>query len=179
MASTSIRLAYQLIDSLKKDGHLPDTREADAVLKELFRAYFCLASLHAARHLQKPAGNSYRLSMLNSLRKHESDLVRETFLEGAVLDEAFACYLQGKLSVQDREAIDACRKPLRLSEENVLQNFAAKVYVRLMRLLGSDVHKILFIGDLPFLLAVWISTMSFITSANASVLNKLTPVMEE
>jgi hypothetical protein len=52
-----------------------------------------------------------------------------------------------KTPAQDRKAIEDCRQLLRLSEDNALQFFAAKVYVRSMRLLGADIPKILIIGD--------------------------------
>ena len=119
--------------------------------------------------------------MLSFLREYESDLVRETFVEAPALDEAIACYVHGKLSAQDRKAIDDCRQLLGLSEDNALQFFAAKVYVRTMRLLGIDIAKTLFIfdhHDIRFLTAVWASTMSYIISAN-NVFNDVIPVMEE
>lgn len=179
MAYTAMRLACQLADQLKKERLLSENRQGDDVLKEIFRAYFCLANLHTMRHLQNSASNSYRVAMIESLREYESELVRETFLNAPALDEAMACYVQGRLSPEDRKAIDDCRHLLHLSEDNALQFFGAKVYVRTMRLLGTDIQKILFIGDIRYLTAVWSSIMSYITGASVKVFNDLTPVMEE
>jgi len=120
MAYTAIGLAHQRADQLRKERMMAEDQQADDVIKELFRAYFCLANLHAARYLQHSVHNSYRAAMLNFLREYEGALVRETFLEAQALNEAIACYVRGKLSPQDRKATDDCRQLLRLSEDNAL-----------------------------------------------------------
>ncbi|MBI1955268.1 MAG: hypothetical protein HYS38_02640 [Acidobacteria bacterium] len=174
MAYTAVGLAGGLADELRKGGFLLETGQADEAIKELFRAYFCLASLHTARYLQNSALNGYGVAMLDSLREYQGeggDLVRQAFAEVPALDDAIGCYVHGKPSEADRNAIDDHRQLLRLSEDKPLWFFAGKVHLRTMRLLGLSKR------NEAFLMA-WFLTRSFIYAAVSNVFNNVVPVVE-
>jgi hypothetical protein len=134
MAYTAAGLAAQHAAALEKGGFLPKTSQADEVVKELFRAYFCLVSLHVATYLQQDAAlNHYGAAMLDSLREYQGDggdIVRHAFEEWTALDDAIAYYVQGRPSEADLQAIEDHRRLLSLSEDNPLHQFAGKLHLR-------------------------------------------------
>ena len=104
--------------------------------------------------------------MLNFLREYPEaelpyvrDTVRDTFMDKPTLDDAIECYVNGRPSARDRQAIENCRRMLQLSEENPLHFFAGKVHVRIMRLLGIDKH------DLRYILVWAVNAASVITAS--------------
>lgn len=174
MACTAAGLPSQLADQLEKKGLLSETERAGEVRKELFRAYFCLASLCTARHLQDDVAlNRYGSAMLDYLHKfpeERSKLIRDAFADVALLDDAIRCYVHGELSQTDREAIEDHRLLLRLSEDNPVHFFAGMVHLWTMRILE--------LGRNPEFLIAWFSTSSFIISAVSEVFNHVVPELE-
>ena len=176
MAYTAAGLTAQHIAALEKGGFLPETSQADEVVMELFRAYFCLVSLHVARYLQQSAAlNRYGAAMLDSLREYQGDgseLVRHAFEEATALDDAIACYVQGRPSEVDRQAIEDHRRLLSLSEDSPLHLFAGKLHLRTMRMLGIGKQNKAF-------LQAWFVTSAQLVAAASEVLKNVVPTLEE
>ena len=177
MAYTAVALAGALADDLRKGDFLPKAGPWNEIIKEHFRAYFCLASVYAGNCLDEVALNRYGAAMLDSLMNYQgegADLVRQAFADLPALDDAIACYVHGTPSAADRMALDDNRALLHLSETHTLHFFAGKVHLRTMRLLG--LHK----RNAPeaFLMA-WYTTLSFVSAAASNVFNKVVPVVDE
>jgi hypothetical protein len=177
MAYTAVALAGALADDLRKGNFLSEAGPWNEVIKEHFRAYFCLASVYAGTCLDDVALNRYGAAMLDSLVNYQGegrDLVQQAFADVPALDDAIACYVRGNPSAADRMAIDDHRALLHLSESNPLHFFAGKVHLRTMRLLG--LHK----RNAPeAFLKAWYTTLSFISAAASNVFNNVVPVVEE
>jgi hypothetical protein len=157
-----------LVEALQKEASQQEKDFLDEedtqrmALEEAFLAYFCLASFLVYRYFGDfYRWNKYGAAMLTSLRHYPEPTmgyVRELFCNNERVDEAVDCYVNDRPSEQVREDLDAVWKFLQLSEDNPLGIFAAKLHVRVMRILGVPTK------TFPFYVA-WLSNSAGVVAA--------------
>jgi hypothetical protein len=113
-----------------------------ALLQELFRAHFCLASLRIVQHFQSTElRNSYCSKMLEFLAgdypDEHSDLVQRTFSDATLMDDATRCYVRGNLTNAERHAVDDLRRLTgTASGDKGLVFFCERAQIRLAKILS-------------------------------------------
>ncbi|MFZ3210995.1 MAG: hypothetical protein WA188_05720 [Terriglobales bacterium] len=133
------------------------------VLQELFLAHYCLASLRVIQYFQdEELRNWFGFQMLELLRHYpdeHSNLVRDTFADTELVNDAIRCYVQGNLTTAERERIDFLRRIGAIEKDSKgLVLFCARLQTRTTGLLGVDAHS-------PGHMVLWLQHLSAVTSA--------------
>ena len=150
-------------EASQKEKHVLGEEETLRVaLDEASLAYFCLASLRVYSYFgDSQRWNKYGAAMLTSLKEYpEADLgyVQEAFCDDERVDDAVNCYVNDRLNEQVQQDLNAVWNFLALSEDNPMGIFAAKLHVRLMRILGVQRN------TLPYFVA-WLSNSAGVLAA--------------
>lgn len=179
MASTLVPVAadhfQQLHDKLEHHVECTDASWA-ALLKELFRVHFCLASFGVCERFMNDSElqNLYGSRVLQFLRDYpdeHGDLVREAFRDDRALDSAVGYYIHGQVTVQDRQAIEHFRALKGNIAESYLSNLCDKVCARTAHVLG------VVYGDPASMFLILTNTGSLI--AAAELFHGLKPVLTD
>ena len=140
MAATLVPVAAdhfkQLHDKLEHFLQSTDDAHWTAVLQELFRVHFCLASFHVCSCFENDdeRQNLYGFRMLEFLRhypENHSEIVKNAFTDWQSVENAVSCYIHNRLTEAEQQGIEHFRGLTGDVDRSHLSRLCEKVCVRI------------------------------------------------